>query len=254
MKKEIYTDINSAIWDKWAEEGDIWTLPVSHEEFVSAQKGELKVYLTPCKPVPKEWFGSLKGKFLLGLASGDGQQCPIFKAHDAIVTVFDYSSKQLDSERIVAEREGYIIDLIKGDMSKTLPFENESFDIIFHPVSNSYVQDVEHVWKECYRVLKKGGILIAGFSNPMVFLFKNMLTGEFGDKVVTKLPVDPIKNNTKDEIEQIAKADGIQFSHSLETQIGGQIKVGFRITDLYEDYHNEGEPFAPTYIATHAIK
>jgi len=252
--RESYTDFNSKTWNKWSEESDIWTVPISHEKFIEAHQGKLEIYLTPCKPVPQDWFPPLNGSNLLGLASGGGQQCPVFVAHRAKVTVFDYSEKQLEAEQIVADRERYDIKLVKGDMSKKLPFEDNGFDIIFHPVSNSYVQNVEHVWNECYRVLKPNGILIAGFSNPMVFLFKNMLTGEFGREVVTKLPVDPLKDNTEEELKRIAEADGIQFSHSLETQIGGQLKAGFNLTDLYEDFHNEGEPFAPTYIATRAVK
>lgn len=252
--RENYTNFNSKTWDKWSNENDVWTLPITHEAFVEAQNGKLEVFLTPCKPVPQEWFPPLARKKILGLASGGGQQCPIFTARGANVTVFDYSANQLKSETDVAEREKYKIELVKGDMSKKLPFDNDTFDVIFHPVSNCYIQDVESVWNECFRILKKNGILLAGFSNPMVFLFKNMLTGEFGNQVINKLPVDPLKDNTEDELKQISETDGIQFSHSLETQIGGQLRAGFRITDLYEDYHNEGEPFAPTYIATRAIK
>ncbi|WP_449136754.1 class I SAM-dependent methyltransferase [Solobacterium moorei] len=40
-------------------------------------------------------------------------------------------------------------------MTKILPFENETFDIVFHPVSNCYVEDVQHVFNETYRVLKR---------------------------------------------------------------------------------------------------
>ena len=40
-------------------------------------------------------------------------------------------------------------------MTKTLPFENENFDIVFHPVSNCYVEDVQHIFNEAYRVLKR---------------------------------------------------------------------------------------------------
>ena len=52
-----------------------------------------------------------------------------------------------------------------------LPFEDEAFDLIFHPVSNCYIEDVVHVWKECYRILKKGGILLAGLDNGINFIF-----------------------------------------------------------------------------------
>ena len=85
---------------------------------------------------------------------------PVLSKLGAECTVFDYSDKQLEAEKMVSEREGYSINIIKGDMSKPLPFEDESFDLIFHPVSNVYVEDVYSVWNECYRILKKGGRLL----------------------------------------------------------------------------------------------
>ena len=56
-------------------------------------------------------------------------------------------------------------------MTKPLPFENEAFDLIFHPVSNCYVEDVKAIWRECFRVLKPGGLLMAGLDNGINFLF-----------------------------------------------------------------------------------
>src|SRR5690606_10240095 len=100
-----------------------------------------------------------------------GQQMPIFAALGAIVTCLDYSDKQLESEKLVSEREGYSIELIKADMTEPLPFKDETFDFIFHPVSNVYIEKVEPVFKECYRILKKGGILISGLDNGVNFAF-----------------------------------------------------------------------------------
>ena len=96
--------------------------------------------LTPTKAVPHAWFGELKGKRVLGLASGGGQQMPIFTALGAVCTVLDYSERQLESERMVSQREGYDIRILRADMSKPLPFEDGEFDLIFHPVSNCYVR------------------------------------------------------------------------------------------------------------------
>jgi len=50
---------------------------------------------------------------------------------------------------------------------------------------------------------------------------------------------------------------GIQFSHTLEEQLGGQLKAGFLLTDLYEDTNGEGrlhEFGVPSFIATRAVK
>lgn len=67
----------------------------------------------------------------------------------------DISDKQLESEKFVSEREGYSTDIVKGDITERFPFDDDSFDLIFHPVSNCYIEDVNPVWNECYRVLKR---------------------------------------------------------------------------------------------------
>ncbi|WP_084246893.1 class I SAM-dependent methyltransferase [Rummeliibacillus stabekisii] len=251
-KVNEYTKINSEMWNDWASSGGEWSLSISHDDYVKATEGIFEMYLTPCQPVPKEWLIPLEGAKVLGLASGGGQQCPIFAAQKADITVFDYSDNQLELDKEVAKREEYTINIIKGDMGNQLPFEDETFDMIFHPVSNCFVQDVEHVWRECYRILKKGGVLLSGFANPALYLF-----GEGVDelKVVHKLPYNGLEDNEENN-EDLRKNGGIQFSHSLESQIGGQIKAGFQLKDLYEDYHHKGTltQYMPCYIATKAIK
>ena len=165
-----YQDINARVIDRWVEEGWEWGVPISHEEFEQAKNGRWNMVLTPTKPVPHSWFGDLKGKKVLGLASGGGQQMPIFAALGADCTVLDYSPRQLDSERLVAQREGYAIRIIRADMTKPLPFDDEEFDLIFHPVSNCYVAEVKPIFRECFRILKHGGIFLAGLGNEVNYL------------------------------------------------------------------------------------
>lgn len=246
-----YTEINSKFFDKWVEEGWEWGQPISHEVFEKAKKNEWLVLLTPTKPVPKEWFCEMENAEILGLASGGGQQMPIFTALGAKCTVLDYSDKQLLSEIEVARRENYEIKTVKADMTNPLPFDDESFDLIFHPVSNCYIEDVIPVWKECYRVLKKGGILLAGLDNGTNFIFDDEET-----MLTNKLPFNPLKD--KELYELSMKNDwGIQFSHTIEEQIAGQIKAGFVLTDIYQDTNGVGrlhEFNVPTFYATRAIK
>jgi SAM-dependent methyltransferase len=247
-----YTDINAKTIDRWIEEGWEWGIPITHEDYIKAKNGEWNVLLTPTKYVPKNWFPELKNKKLLGLASGGGQQMPIFSALGTCSTVLDYSDKQLASERLVAEREGYNIEIIKADMTKMLPFTDETFDIIFHPVSNCYIENVYHVWNECFRILKRGGVLLAGMDNGLNFLFDD---DEKSLEISNKLPYNPLKDNIQlKKLEE--NGNGIQFSHTLEEQIGGQLKAGFILKDLYEDYNDSGllKEYVPTFIATKAIK
>ena len=246
-----YQDINAETIDRWIEEGWEWGTPVSHEEFEAAKKGIWDVKLTPVKTVPHSWLGDLKGKKILGLASGGGQQMPIFTALGAICTVFDYSEKQIESEKLVAEREGYEIEAIRGDMTKPLPFPDESFDLIFHPVSNCYVKDVKPIWKECLRVLKPGGTLLSGVDG-----YLNYIVDSEEKRIINHLPFDPL--NDEEQRRQLEEEDaGMQFSHTLEEQIGGQLEAGFTLKELYEDTNGEGrlhELNIPTYLAMRSIK
>ena len=246
-----YTDINASTIDRWIEEGWEWGVPIDHETYLKARSGDWDVLLTPTKPVPHEWFGELKGKKFLGLASGGGQQMPIFAALGADCTVFDYSEKQLESERLVAQREGDRIRIVRGDMTKRLPFDDGEFDIVFHPVSNCYIKDVLHVWRECARVLKKGGVLLSGTDH-----FVNYLVDDNEERIVNRLPFDPLEN--PGQMKQLEENDcGVQFSHTITEQIGGQLKAGFRLTDMYEDTNGSGrlhELNVPTMLAMRSVK
>ncbi len=246
-----YQDINADTIDRWVEAGWEWGKPISHETWLRAKAGVWDVLLTPTKPVPHAWFGNLKGKKLLGLASGGGQQMPVFAALGAQCTVLDYSPKQLESERAVARREGYDIRVLRGDMTKPLPFADGEFDLIFHPVSNCYIREVKPVWRECFRVLKPGGFLLAGTDH-----YVNYIVGPDEKTIVNSLPFDPLSN--PDQMKQLEKDDaGVQFSHSLEEQIGGQLEAGFILLDLYEDVNGEGwlhDLHIPTFLAMRSVK
>jgi len=258
-----YTEINAKTIDRWVEGGWEWGTPISREIFSAAKNGSWDVLLTPTKPVPHEWFrpfiknGRLGGAKILGLACGGGQQMPVFTALGAKCTVLDYSRRQLENERVVSEREGYEIEIIRADMTKRLPFEDNSFDLIFHPVSNCFIEDVYHVWNECFRVLKSGGVLLAGMDNGFCFLLDDFDGEPPRPLVITnKLPFNPLRNP-----EHYAKFAShneepmFQFSHTLEEQIGGQLKAGLVLTDVYEDF----DPVfladgIPGYWATRAVK
>jgi len=256
---EKYTEVNAKIIDHWVDDGWVWGKPVTEVVCEKARQGEWGVVLTPTIPVPKDWFPAFEGAKILGLASGGGQQMPIFSLLGANCTVMDLSEKQLESERIVSEREGYDIEIVKADMTMPFPFENEAFELVFHPVSNCYIEDVYHVWSECHRVLRPGGVLMAGLDNGINFLFDDDEVGK-PLTVTNALPYNPLKNPK--QMEKLLQDDnGIQFSHTFDEQIGGQLKAGFVIVGAYEDYNseiNEGvattEAKIPAFWATKAIK
>ena len=246
-----YQSINAQAIDRWVETGWEWGIPITHQQYADALEGRWDLLLTPTKPVPHDWFGDLRGKKVLGLASGGGQQIPILTALGAECTVLDYSEKQLESERMVARREGYAVEIVRADMTKPLPFPDDSFDLIFHPVSNCYVEKVEPIFRECYRVLKPGGALLGGYDNGFGYT-----VDEAEERVVNSLPFNPLKN--PGQMRELQENDGgVQFSHTMEEQLGGQLAAGFCLTALYEDTNGAGrlhEMGIPCFIAVRAVK
>ena len=168
---------------------------------------------------------------------------------------WQYSRDKIACEEFLLEKfrtEGYPITIVRADMTKRLPFEDGEFDLIFHPVANCYVREVKPIWRECFRVLKPGGVLLAGLDNGINFLFE----GEDETRVANALPFNPLKNPA--QMEQLQRDDcGVQFSHTLDEQLGGQLRAGFRLTDLYEDTNGSGrlhEMNIPSFVATRAVK
>ncbi len=175
---------NRGAWDAEVERGNPWTVPVSPEIIRRASEGDWEVVLTPLKAVPRDWFPPLDGLSVLGLAASGGQQAPILAAAGARVTVLDSSPSQLAQDRAVAEREGLELTLVEGDMADLRAFTSESFDLVFHPCSNCFVPYILPVWREAFRVLRTGGVLLAGFVNPVAFLFYDVLDPERRELVV----------------------------------------------------------------------
>lgn len=259
MRMEEVGRLNQDGWDRRVAEGDVWTRPVSAQETDRARCGDWAVVLTPNKAVPRDWLGEVARKDILCLASGGGQQGPILAAAGGRVVVFDASPAQLAQDEAVARRDGLSLTTRQGFMDDLSAFADNAFDLIFHPVSNSYAPLIEPVWRECFRVLRRSAALLAAFMNPMVYIF-DAEAQERGELVVRfRLPYADVVDLPAHELERFIDRDHtVEFSHSLESQIGGQLKAGFVLTDLYEDI-DLGPPkgrslYFPTCLATRAIK
>ncbi|MEM7002070.1 MAG: class I SAM-dependent methyltransferase [Pseudomonadota bacterium] len=261
MDPQDILKMNGAAWDKQSSDGQSpWTQPVSSADIQRARQGDWALILTPTKPVPADWYGELRGARVLTLASGGGQQAPILAAAGADVVSFDYSRVQLEKDAAVAARDGLSIRCEQGDMADLSRFAADSFDLIFHPVSNVFARSVLPVWQESARVLVRGGRLLAGFMNPDFYLFDHEAIEAGADPVVRfSLPYRDIDHMNKREMrERISQGGGLEFSHSLQDQIGGQIDAGFTLAGFYEDrWSDAATPLnrhMPTSMATLAIK
>jgi SAM-dependent methyltransferase len=238
----------------------VWARPVDADTMARARAGHWEVLLTPRTPVPKAWLGNLADQDVLCLASGGGQQVPILAAAGARVVSFDLSEEQLRKDELVAHRENLRVCCVRGDMADLHPFRDASFDLIFQPAANVFIPDLAPVWRECHRVLRPGGALLTGFMNPAVFLFDHeeadatqRLTVKYSLPYSDETGLDAARLQAK-----ISTREPLEFSHSLTTQIGGQIDAGFLLAGLYEDHWLDDSwvfsRHSPVCLATRALR
>ena len=250
-------DYNRYAWNHQVDKKNKFTIPVDPQTIANARKGMFSVLLTETKPVPHDWFPPLQGLDLLGLACGGGQQGPVFAALGASVTIFDNSPAQLERDRQVADREGLTIRTVEGDMRNLSAFLDETYDLIFNPVSSVFCPEVRPVWQEAYRVLRHGGLLLAGLANPVYYMFGTHADEQETLQVSYAIPYSDLNDMEPAELD-ICIEEGIplEFGHSLTDLIAGQIDAGFVITGFYEDICPDTplSKYHPAYFATRAIK
>lgn len=260
MRREDLLKHNRAAWNHSVNSNVRWTQIAGQDLIDRARSGDVEIILTPQKKVPASWLQPLAGRRVLGLAAGGGQQGPVLAAAGALVTIVDLSPLQLQQDNKAAEQYGLNIQCIEASADDLTGIPDSSQDLIVHPVSNCFFPQLESVWRECYRVLKPDGELIAGINNPVAYLFdyEKSNRGEFILKYAQ--PFSDIESFTSEEKARFLRPESpLEFGHSLESQLGQLMRQGFVLLDLYEDYWGDAnerpiDRYFPQFIAYRAKK
>ena len=250
------TDFNRDAWNNIAR-SERWFDHADTETIDEARRGHWSIRLTGTKPVPNDWLGDVAGKRILCLAGGGGHQGPVLAAAGADVTVYDFSEAQLKIDRNVAAKHGLELSTVEGDMRDLGCFTDGSFDLIVNPCSTNFCPEVMPVWRESYRVLQSGGDLIAGMIQPVNFLFDaaKLDGGEFD--VRHSIPYSDQDLPAEERERTLGDERPIDFGHTLEDLIGGQMKAGFHLIEMFEDRWGGDDPLSEkiaTFVATRARK
>ena len=219
-----------------------WTASATKEELEAARKGELHLRFWNGE-VPGEWLKDIKGKRVLCLAGAGGLQAPLFACAGAKVTVIDLSGGMLEKDRAIAEREQLDIEIVKGNMCDLSRFADESFDLIFNPPSLMYVPDVSVVFRECFRVLDKGGELLVMAPAPINYMC-DWVEDEQGGyyKTIHRVPCCT---------REYDDSEWIEYGHTMEEYLGGMIQCGFVVNGYMEC---QGEDITELNFLARAVK
>ena len=240
--KNVYEQVERNI-DNLVVNNVDWSACATAEDMQKAREGQLKLKFFD-RDVPPEWLCDIKGKKVLCLAGAGGLQAPLLACAGAEVTVIDISEKMLKKDKEIADREKLHIQIEKGNLCDLSRFADASFDYILNPPSLMYVSDVKPVFRECYRVLKDGGVFMMMAPNPLNYVC-DFVEDEKGGyyKAVNRMPY------CSTDFEP--SSEWIEYGHTMEEYIGGQIECGFLISGYVEC---QLEDITELHFMTRAIK
>lgn len=199
--------------------------------------------------VMRHSLGDVRGREVLCLASGGGQQSAAFALLGANVTVTDLTPEQLEQDRRAAERYGVNVRTVEGDMRDLSAFADACFDVAWQAYSINFVPSVEPVFAEVARVLRPGGLYRVQFLNPFFAELDDaswngkgyLLGGRYVDGEID-FSHQPFWD-VEDEQGVVRKVPAPrEFRHTLRTMVNGLVARGFLLLGTWEERAREPDP------------
>lgn len=110
--------------------------------------------------LPTQYAGIKEGDTVLDLGSGAGNDCFIARAEvgeSGKVFGVDFSPQMIEKARKNAIKRGYSnVEFIEGDI-EDIPLSDNSMDVVVSNCVLNLLPEKDKIFKEIYRVLKKGG-------------------------------------------------------------------------------------------------
>ena len=181
---------------------------------------------------PEGRLGDLRGRRVLCLASGGGQQSAGYALLGADVTVFDLSAAQLERDRAAAEHYGVRVATVQGDMRDLSALPARAFEHVYHPYSINFVPDARAVFREVARVIRVGGSYFFSCANPFFFGLSAQDWNGAGYNL-RHVYEDGAQLTNADETWVYDRArhapiqKPLEFRHSLSVLVAGLVANGF---------------------------
>jgi len=217
---------NKARWEQVVREGAGSTRPyldLDVEAFRAYREGETSRLPKRCDdPDNRAVMAAAKGRDVLCLAAGGGQQSALFALLGARVTVLDLCEGQLEGDRKAAAHYGYDVTTIQGDMRDLSGLPDNSFDLVYG-TGTCYIPDVRQVFAGVARVLRAGGLYRADFMNPYTEFVDDTDWDGTGYRIAK--PYGERKRHRPD--------GAMEFRNYLDEVFNGLLDTGFTIQRVF---------------------
>jgi ubiquinone/menaquinone biosynthesis C-methylase UbiE len=188
-------------------------------------------------PIDAMMMADVRGKSVLCLAGGGGQQSAVFSLLGANVTVLDLTPEQLERDQQTARHYGYEVTTVQGDMRDLSAFSTAEFDRVYQPISTLYVPDLSEIYRGVSRVLKPGGLYSADYAVPLLHMAEQK--GWDGTRYVLHVSQPYMRGAILETDEgKLNFAEGesfAEFHHLLSDILNGLIAEGFVIRSVWEN-------------------
>ena len=216
-------DIKRAIrlgWDEMSESYQAETL-ISVDD----------VHYSPLCPGERELgiIGDMRGKQTLELACGAAQNSIALAKWGALPTAVDLSERQLAQARMLIAQEAVQVNLVQGDVERLGMFGGSTFDLAISCFGLEFLPDPSECLRECYRVLRDGGLLVIGTVHPLTAFEWDADAGLLCVTDYFNPPVEVWDEPTEEEGQK-----GLTFFRTVSEMFALLTGAGFRVEQVVE--------------------
>ena len=217
-KMTTYCNYNmNSIIDQWNEAAKTYS-----------EKQEASAFALSNRKIVEKRFPKLNGEKVLDLGCGYGCYTDYFRSIGGDVVGVDGAGAMIG----IAKERYPDCSFLVADITRPLPFESDSFDIVFCNQVLMDIEEVKNVFEECKRVLKPKGTLYYSIVHPAFY------NGEWkdGGKLITSYITPEIKAND-------FWGETKHFHRSLSFYLNAASDVGMMLVHAEEPraYEEEGK-------------
>lgn len=199
------------------------------------------VHYGPMAPGEREvgLLGEVRGKQILEVGCGGGQNAIVLAKWGAICTGVDPSDAQLAHARNLAHEHGVEVRFAKGVAEDLSAFAAESFDLVLSSFAFDYVIDLQRAYQEVGRVLRPGGIFVFCQSHPWFQATGWALAGDPEAPEVGNYAAWPIVEDWEWAFESGASASFRDHLRPLAQILNQLIEAGFSLERMIEQHYED---------------